>query len=72
MRFSGSSARAIAGTGVGIGDKVVLGLRGAQFVQEDADVRTPGKSIDWELVFSQTVVVQVFETGFLVYARLIA
>lgn len=59
VRFTGSSARAIAETGVGIGDEVVIGLRGAQFVQETVDIRTPGKSLDWELTYSQTLVVQV-------------
>lgn len=61
-RFSGSSAKAIATTGVGIGDEVILSLRGAQFVQEGA-VNTPGKSIDWELSYTQTVVVQIFHSG---------
>ncbi|KAH7396295.1 hypothetical protein BKA66DRAFT_438247 [Pyrenochaeta sp. MPI-SDFR-AT-0127] len=62
VRFSGSSAKAIATTGVGIGDEVILSLRGVQFVQEGA-VNTPGKSIDWELSYSQTVVIQVFRSG---------
>jgi hypothetical protein len=61
-RFSGSSARALATTGVGIGDEVVLSLRGAQFIQ-DGSVSTPGKSIDWELEYTQSVVVQVFRDG---------
>lgn len=61
-RFSGSSARALATTGVGIGDNVVLSLRGARFVQEGA-VSTPGRSIDWELEYTQNVSVQVFRDG---------
>jgi hypothetical protein len=59
VRFTGSSARAIAGTGIGIGDEVVLGLRGAQFVERDTTVNTPGNSVEWDLCFSQTFVVQV-------------
>jgi hypothetical protein len=62
VRFSGSSAKALATTGVGIGDEVLLSLRGAQFVQDDA-VSTPGRSIDWELEYKQTVAVQVFREG---------
>ncbi|KAH4033724.1 hypothetical protein HBI68_199930 [Parastagonospora nodorum] len=62
VRFSGSSAKALATTGVGIGDEVVLSLRGAQFVQDDT-VSTPGRSIDWELEYKQTVAVQVFREG---------
>ena len=60
VRFCGPSAKAIAESGVGIGDEVVLELRGAQFVQEEADtIQTPGRSIDWELSFSRTLVAQV-------------
>lgn len=62
VRFSGSSARAIATTGIGIGDEVILSLRGAQFVQEGT-ISTPGKSIDWELSYTQTLLVQVFRNG---------
>src|SRR5690242_14403618 len=61
-RFSSTSARALAATGVGIGDEVVLSLHGAQFVQHDA-VSTPGKSIDWELVYTQTVAISVRRDG---------
>ncbi|KAF2246156.1 hypothetical protein BU26DRAFT_63510 [Trematosphaeria pertusa] len=61
-RFCGSSAKALASTGVGIGDELLLGLRGAQFVQ-DGSVSTPGKSIDWELSYSQTLAVRVYRTG---------
>jgi hypothetical protein len=61
-RFSGASAKAIATAGVGIGDEVVLSLRGAQFVTEGV-ISTPGKSIDWELEYSQTVVIRIFRNG---------
>jgi hypothetical protein len=61
-RFSGSSAKAIASTGVGIGDEVVLSLSGAEFVQ-DGSVSTPGKSIDWELSYTQTLSARVVRNG---------
>jgi hypothetical protein len=61
-RFSGSSAKALATTGVGIGDEVVLSVRGARFVQEGT-INTPGRSIDWELEYTQTLIVQVFRDG---------
>lgn len=61
-RFSSTSARALATTGVGIGDEVVLSLHGAQFVQDGA-VSTPGKSIDWELAYTQTVAISVRRDG---------
>jgi hypothetical protein len=62
VRFSGSGARAIATTGVGIGDEVVLSLQGARFIQEGV-FSTPGKSLDWELSYSQTVVAQISRDG---------
>ncbi|KAF1363501.1 hypothetical protein EJ07DRAFT_103497 [Lizonia empirigonia] len=61
-RFSSTSARALAATGVGIGDEVVLSLHGAQFVQDGA-VSTPGKSLDWELAYAQTVAISVRRNG---------
>ncbi|KAH8731859.1 hypothetical protein GQ44DRAFT_755237 [Phaeosphaeriaceae sp. PMI808] len=62
VRFTGSSAKALATTGVGIGDEVVLSLKGAEFVKEGL-VSTPGRSIDWELEYRQTVIVHVFRGG---------
>lgn len=59
VRFTRSSARAIAGTGIGIGDEIILRLEGSRFVQEEEHIRTPGKSIDWELSYAQTLVAQV-------------
>lgn len=55
VQFTGSSARAIAKSGIGSGDELLLALRGARFVERDEAVRTPGKSVEWELVFGQTV-----------------
>ena len=62
VRFAGSSARAVANTGVGIGDEVVLGLRGVEFVR-DGSVSTPGKSIDWELAYTQTLSASIVREG---------
>jgi hypothetical protein len=63
VRFTKSCAKAIASTGIGIGDTVILGLQGVQFVEKDAGITTPGRSIDWELAFSQTLVVQILRDG---------
>jgi len=62
VRFSGSSARALACTGVGIGDTVVLSLRGAELVR-GASVSTPGKSIDWELAYTQSLFTRITRDG---------
>ncbi|KAH8696869.1 hypothetical protein GQ44DRAFT_733550 [Phaeosphaeriaceae sp. PMI808] len=62
VHFSGPSAEAVAGTGVGIGDEMMLSLRGAKFVQKRfASVLV--NTIDWELLYTQTIVAQMFRNG---------
>ncbi|KAL9064757.1 MAG: hypothetical protein Q9157_007718, partial [Trypethelium eluteriae] len=57
VHFHGSSAKAVARSGIGIGDVVIVGLEGVQWVQEAGDhVNTPGKSVDWELRYGQRLV----------------
>jgi hypothetical protein len=51
VTFHGPSAEAVAKGQVGIGDTVQLGLEGAQWVQTNENVSTPGKKIEWDLVF---------------------
>lgn len=55
MRFSGPSAEAVAKSKIGIGDEVVLDLKGAAWVQDGGNTRTPGRSVDGELVFGRTL-----------------
>jgi hypothetical protein len=64
VRFTGASACAIAQSGAGIGDEVVLGLGAAQFVEQEAGISTPGKGIDWELRYSHTLHAQVRDRWF--------
>lgn len=49
-----ASAEAVAKSRIGIGDDVLLSLRGVGWV-DNADskevIRTPGKSVDWDLKF---------------------
>jgi hypothetical protein len=59
VRFFGPSAKALAVTGVGIGDEIALSLRGANFVKQG----TPEWSIDWDLEYTQRVEVQVYRNG---------
>ncbi|KAH0366405.1 hypothetical protein KCU65_g5303, partial [Aureobasidium melanogenum] len=53
VRFTGPSARQIAASGIGIGDSVQVALVGVQWLTEadTALVKTPGRSVDGELVF---------------------
>jgi hypothetical protein len=53
VRFTGPSAHQIAISGIGIGDSVQVALVGVQWLTESdtALVKTPGKSVDGELMF---------------------
>ena len=64
VRFAGPSAKAIGESGVEIGDEVLVSLRGARFLQEEEEIRTPGKSIDWELSFGQRLNLRVRESSY--------
>lgn len=61
VRFTGPSAHQIAASGIGIGDSVHVGLVGAQWLTESntALVRTPGKSVDGELIFKNRLHISV-------------
>jgi hypothetical protein len=59
VRFTGPSGKAIAESGASIGDEVVVGLRDVRFVQQEAGISTPGRSIDWELSYSMTLDIDV-------------
>jgi len=59
ISFRGTSAKAVARSGLTSGDEVLVGLLGAEWVQEDTVIRTPGRGVDWELQFGQRLVLQV-------------
>ncbi|PPJ50425.1 hypothetical protein CBER1_05569 [Cercospora berteroae] len=51
VRFTLASATAVAHGKIGIGDEVLLDLRGAQWSSYSSTVSTPGKSVEGELVY---------------------
>lgn len=51
VRFTSASATAVAQGKIGIGDEVLLDLRGAQWSSYSSTVSTPGKSVEGELVY---------------------
>jgi hypothetical protein len=63
VRFTGASAKAIAESGAGIGDEMIIGLGAVQFVPQETGISTPGKSIDWELSYSHTLDARVRNTN---------
>jgi hypothetical protein len=59
VQFSGSSAKRIAKSGISSGDEVVLCLDGVEWLRDEAAVSTPGKGVDFELKFTERLVIQV-------------
>ncbi|KAI7081897.1 hypothetical protein KC356_g8794 [Hortaea werneckii] len=60
VRFTGPSAEAVAKSRIGIGDEITLHLGGATWAEpKEGAVRTPGKSVDGELVFARQLGLKV-------------
>lgn len=59
VEFQGSSAKEVARSGICTGDEVVLSLQDAVWIREEAGVRTPGKGVEWKLIFGERVSIQV-------------
>lgn len=59
VHFQGSSAKAVAKTGISSGDRLLLSLRGAQWVKDTTAASTPGRGIDWQLQYGERLVLQV-------------
>ncbi|KAI9798671.1 MAG: hypothetical protein M1833_004660 [Piccolia ochrophora] len=56
--FKGPSARAVARSGITSGDEVVLGLEGAEWLTDEQATSTPGRGIEWALVFQGRLLLQ--------------
>ena len=59
VHFQGSSAKAVARSGISSGDQLLLSLRGAQWVKDSTAATTPGRGIDWQLQYGERLVLQV-------------
>ncbi|KAI7162652.1 hypothetical protein KC349_g1834 [Hortaea werneckii] len=60
VRFTGPSAEAVAKSRIGIGDEITLHLGGATWAEsKEGAIRTPGKSVDGELVFARQLGLKV-------------
>lgn len=59
IHFHGSSAKALARSGLGSGDQLLLSLKGVEWAKDTLAASTPGRGIDWELRYGERVVVQV-------------
>ncbi|KFY09941.1 hypothetical protein V491_07883, partial [Pseudogymnoascus sp. VKM F-3775] len=60
VRFTGSSAKHVFDAGIGSGDELVVCLNGAEWIPESASAaQIPGRGIEWELKFSERLVLQI-------------
>lgn len=59
VQFSGSSANAIAKSGITSGDEVILCLDGVEYVGTEAPSATPGRGVEFELKFTDKLLLQV-------------
>lgn len=59
VNFHGSSAKAVARSGLRSGDQLLLSLEGAQWAKDSTAATTPGRAIDWELEYGERLVLQV-------------
>jgi hypothetical protein len=59
--FHGSSAKAVARSGLASGDELRIMLDNVRWEKCDSTVHTPGKSVAWELHFGQKVKFEVSE-----------
>ncbi|KAH8702134.1 hypothetical protein BGW36DRAFT_356273 [Talaromyces proteolyticus] len=60
VTFCGGCAEEVARIRVGIGDKLTLSLEGAQWIENKNANSTPGRSIGWEIQFTNRVKLEAF------------
>ena len=59
VHFQGSSAKAVARSGVESGDRLLLSLKGAQWAKDSTTATTPGRGIEWQLQYGERLELQV-------------
>lgn len=59
IHFHGSSAKAVARSGVSSGDQLSLSLIGADWAKDGCTATTPGRGIEWELQYAERVILEV-------------
>jgi hypothetical protein len=59
VQFLGSTAKTVFETRIGSGDEVVLSLQGSEWVENKSANQTPGRSIEWDLKFTERLLLQV-------------
>ena len=59
VHFHGSSAKALSRSGIVSGDQLLLSLKGVEWAKDTLTASTPGRGIEWELRYSERVVLKV-------------
>lgn len=59
VQFSGSSAKSVSKAGISSGDEVTLCLDGVEWLRDESEVSTPGRGVEWELKFTERLLLQV-------------
>lgn len=59
VHFTGSSAKALARSELGSGDRILLSLEGVVWAEDESARKTPGRGIEWELQFAERLLLQV-------------
>lgn len=62
VEFAASSAREAGKAKIGSGDEVILSLDGAEWINDDSAARTPGRGVEWQLRFTERILLQVMLT----------
>ena len=62
VQFQGPAAKAVATSGVGIGDVLHLRLEGATWTQDQSPIKIPGKSVQGDLLFTSRLHLDVRRT----------
>ena len=59
ITFRGSSAKAVARSGLTSGDRIILYLEGATWLGNGLSTGTPGRAVDWELSYGRRLRLEV-------------
>lgn len=59
VQLNGPSAKTVAHIRLGAGDTVAIALDGVDWVKDSSVVRVPGSRVDWQLQFSDKLILQV-------------
>ncbi|KAI9664230.1 MAG: hypothetical protein M1831_002409 [Alyxoria varia] len=63
IQFKGAAGKSVAQSAVGIGDSIWLSLEGARWTDENMAAKTPGHSVEGELLFTRRLILKAERGG---------